>query len=317
MSLDCSRGDRDRNAVAAQQADWGNCSGAEIRVPAGVPRGAASAIARTPASLVCSRWSAESAPKHAASAAPFESANWSACSFTQVQARAASSTRRVCREVKAALSQTRSTASASFASATAGSISRIQVDVRVRATLIFRRQRMRAEEAGLHRDRANSPSSRATRSISSRPPCPAIAGFDFERGHAFVIRFFRRAEETRISSISEASRVALAVDATPPPERAIASGSRPASAARTRARDCRRGRDAYGSRSARCDPAAVAVVHLARKLGRLTGRSARARPRRSALIHRERGPPDAAVFPSRSVARCALIQIESHMASLY
>ena len=151
-------------------------------------RAGAAPSPRTPASLRYSRWSQDSAPNSAASAAPPLSLSCSACSFTgRPSARAASNTRRVCAGVKPMRSQNASTASTSPSACSAGSQAQHRVDVVVGAAVELRRQRVRGQAGGAHRRAAaRAPSRRATR--RQRASCvarQAVAGLDLERGHAF------------------------------------------------------------------------------------------------------------------------------------
>jgi hypothetical protein len=111
-------------------------------------------MAATPSADRCSRWSHDSAPYCAASAAPPWSLSCSACSLTgRPSCRAARNTRSVCSGLKAMWSQNTSTASTRPGLQLAGQPADQRVDVVVGPAFEFRRHRVRAQRGGAHRQR--------------------------------------------------------------------------------------------------------------------------------------------------------------------
>ena len=175
------------------------------------------------------RPTARETPRRARAPCMLESC--SACSFTRSPCDvAASNTRRVCSREKPIVSQKASTASTRPSRASAGSMRAADLgDVVVGAAGEFRRQGVRAEKGGAHRDRAFA-SERARRAqlfalVLERQ---AVAGLDLDGGHAFgQQRVEARQRARRSARASLAARVAFTVERMPPPARAMASYETP------------------------------------------------------------------------------------------
>ena len=123
-------------------------------------------------------------------------------------------------------SQNTSTASTRPSSASAGSMrSQTSVDIVVGASGKLGRQRMRAEKGRIDRHRiALAETARDAQHLAFAREIEAIAGFDFDGGHAFgEQRFEPRGRLAEQASSSSAARVARTVETMPPPCRAISS----------------------------------------------------------------------------------------------